>query len=39
MDFLKNSAAALVQVNLSFPRFFFQTLQSTSVKVSVTMNC
>lgn len=33
IDFLSMSAQNLVQANISFPRFFFQQLQSTNVKV------
>ncbi|KAL8606531.1 hypothetical protein ACOMHN_015571 [Nucella lapillus] len=33
VEFLKGSAQALVQASLPFPRFFFQTLQSTTIKV------
>nr|KAG5703513.1 hypothetical protein BaRGS_020147 [Batillaria attramentaria] len=32
VDFLSKSALSLARASLSFPRFFFQTLQSTTVK-------
>ncbi|KAK7104838.1 integrator complex subunit 7-like [Littorina saxatilis] len=36
IDFLSGSAVSLVQANLGFPRFFFQTLQSTTVKLAIS---
>ncbi|XP_076441558.1 integrator complex subunit 7-like isoform X2 [Babylonia areolata] len=36
IDFLTSSAQALVQASLPFPRFFFQTLQSTTVKLALS---
>lgn len=36
IDFLSMSAQNLVQANISFPRFFFQQLQSTNVKLAIS---
>lgn len=36
IDFLSQAVLFLVQANLSFPRFFFQTLQSTTVKLAIS---
>ncbi|KAL5009066.1 hypothetical protein ScPMuIL_014647 [Solemya velum] len=36
MEFLCDSARRLVGVSLPFPRYFFQSLQSTSVKLAVS---
>ncbi|KAK7492311.1 hypothetical protein BaRGS_00016408 [Batillaria attramentaria] len=36
VDFLSKSALSLARASLSFPRFFFQTLQSTTVKLAIS---
>lgn len=36
MQMLMDTSLKLLQVRLSFPRFFFQTLQSTTIKLAIT---